>query len=87
MNQAGFLRTWKGLNSEYVGRPGINVTIPQHKKLADYLKLEDERFRYMHEALNKFKEIDDERQILDATSVKVGKDGTTSAVQSATKEV
>jgi len=34
---------------------------PAIKKLTDYMKLEDERFRYLHEAILKFKEIDEER--------------------------
>jgi hypothetical protein len=33
----------------------------QQKKLSEYLRLEDERFRYFHEAINKCKELEDER--------------------------
>lgn len=44
-----------------VGRPGIYNQMAVHKILSDYLKIEDERFKYFQEALLKFREIDDDR--------------------------
>lgn len=59
-------RTWKGLDTENIGRPGIYsfVSQPGNKKYArllECLRIEDERFRYFQEALIKLRELDEER--------------------------
>lgn len=93
VNQAKLSRVWKGPNVEQIGRPGISNQAGQQvqpaiKKLTDYLKLEDERFRYLQEAIAKFKEIDEERQIYDATPIKQQQKNESGGIQSsATKEV
>lgn len=44
-----------------IGRPGIYNLASNHKSLVEYLKLEDERFKYFQEASLKVKEIEDDR--------------------------
>lgn len=47
------------MDTETIGRPGAQTQV--NKKLSDYMRLEDERFRYFQEAITKFREIDEER--------------------------
>ena len=58
------------MDIETIGRPGIQNQLANSKKLADYMRLEDERFRYFQEAIAKFREIDEERQLLESTPQK-----------------
>lgn len=49
MNQTKLSKSWHGMNSECIGRPGIYACLTsnkKHSKLVEYLRLEDERFRY-----------------------------------------
>lgn len=39
------------MDTDYIGRPGINTALEKHKKLTDYFKLEDERMKYWQEVL------------------------------------
>lgn len=56
------------MNVETVGRPGIyqhmgpGSTNKKHPKLQDYLRLEDERFRYFWEAIQKLAQIEEEQR-------------------------
>ena len=46
VNQGKMARLWQGMDIDTIGRPGIQIQIQTNKKFADYLRLEDERFRY-----------------------------------------
>lgn len=61
-------KTWKGMNVDFIGRPGIYQVMNTNKKfeaLAEYQKIEDERFRYFLEGINKYKEIEEEKLLFD----------------------
>jgi len=60
------------MDIDTVGRPGIQAQMLTNKKFAEYMRLEDERFRYFQEAISKFREIDEERQLLESTPGKAG---------------
>jgi hypothetical protein len=60
------------MDIDTVGRPGIQAQMQTNKKFAEYMRLEDERFRYFQEAISKFREIDEERQLLESTPGKAG---------------
>ena len=50
------LRTWKGLNVEFIGRPGIInqlLTSKKYVRIVEYFKLEEERWKYFLECMNK----------------------------------
>ena len=51
VTQANLARTWQGLDTEKVGRPGIYALMApggkKYTKLQESLKIEDERFRYV----------------------------------------
>jgi hypothetical protein len=73
--QAG--KSWKGMNVEHIGRPGFYSQAPTNKKFTDlieYQKLEDERFRYFLDAINKFRELEEEKLIQDMNYNKQAKD-------------
>jgi len=85
--QAG--KNWKGMNVEHIGRPGFYSQVTTNKKFTDlieYQKLEDERFRYFLEGINKYRELEEEKLIQDMNYNKQAKE---SGVQTGftTKEV
>lgn len=55
-------RQWRGMEMDTIGRPGTlptqNPQNAQNKKLQEYVKLEDERFKYFSEAICKLKDFD-----------------------------
>ncbi len=66
-------KSWKGMNVEHIGRPGFYQQAATNKKfldLAEYQKLEDERFRYFLEGINKFRELEEEKLLQDMNSNK-----------------
>jgi hypothetical protein len=71
------------MDTDYIGRPGINTVLEKHKKLTEYFKLEDERMKYWHEAILKFKEFEDEKMLLETTPIKKVDIGATKEVQMA----
>jgi hypothetical protein len=87
INQQKFARVWQGLNCDSIGRPGIQIQIQTNKKFAEYLRLEDERFRYFQEAITKFRELDEERLFLEASPTKLEKPGLANSNNPTTKEV
>ncbi len=61
------LRTWNGLNVDYIGRPGIQNIIANKKynRIVEYFKLEDERWKYFLECMSKYKEIEEEKLLVE----------------------
>jgi hypothetical protein len=56
------------MNVEHIGRPGFYQLAATNKKFVDlveYQKLEDERFRYFLEGINKFRELEEEKLLQD----------------------
>lgn len=61
------LRTWNGLNVDYISRPGIQNIIANKKynRIVEYFKLEDERWKYFLECMSKYKEIEEEKLLVE----------------------
>mmetsp|Transcript_22786 Transcript_22786/g.22005 ORF Transcript_22786/g.22005 Transcript_22786/m.22005 type:complete len:100 (+) Transcript_22786:180-479(+) len=61
--QVNELKNWKGLQVEYISRPGVANLYSSRKlqKTAEYFKMEDERSKLLLEGILRFKEWEEER--------------------------
>jgi hypothetical protein len=57
-------RTWKGMEVNYIGRPGMNNLATGKRKSTkadEYTEMEEKKMRHIYKAITKLKEIEDEK--------------------------